>query len=252
MHQINAKPNQGVSKRCPQWIITIALVVALIGTVITVPALAATQEGHDEITYFLIDPQLGVVGAYRSGDQVFFFEAQRIIILEDQTPVLDVYARILDGNAQTIAVAASGPDLPAGWDIPQKVFTAEQTAAADLAQPMVSALASAGIDPAFELEHTIITQLVQSIAMQGLTTEGETTFSVPAIFGDDDSKLTEIATETRDYIDGLQQELVIDRSDSATALEVPHNLTSLSGSFRGIRFEAFREYVENQLADGPV
>jgi hypothetical protein len=181
-----------------------------------------------QITIFLADPQLGVVGVDQSGGNTLFFEAR--------TPAgsTQMSARLLDVSGRTIAI--SGHSMDSLWLATADFDAADATQSLSLAAGLPNALANVLNRNVFPNEYTAISNLASSAA-------GVTPGTTAAVF---DSITANLATPSQSVANAAAS---YDAS-AATALTSTRDASgNLSATFGSTAMQTFVESFPNETSD---
>jgi len=136
-----------------------ALVCAWAAMVLPAPdcaqSLSVPPVSQPKTTVFLADPQLGIAGAYQTGDATIYFETR--------TPdgSTEMSARLLDSTGRTIAI--SGHSMDAEWLPKTPVDNARAAQSLGLAGGLPAALAGAFDNIAFSSELALVSSLATGV-----------------------------------------------------------------------------------------
>lgn len=190
------------------------------------PALTEAQT-TPQITIFLADPQLGVVGVAQGGGNTLFFEAR--------TPAGSTMStRLLDASGRTIAI--SGHSMDSLWLITADFDAADATQSLSLAASLPNPLSNALNPNVFPNELSAISNLALSAAN---LTAGTTAAVI-------DSPTANLATPSQSVVNAAAS---YDAS-AASALTYARDASgNLSATFGSTLLQTFVESFPNETSD---
>jgi hypothetical protein len=204
-----------------------SMLIGLAGAAaLMLPALNVAQTAP-QITIFLADPQLGVVGVDQSGGNTLFFEAR--------TPAgSTLSARLLDASGRTIAI--SGHSMDSLWLLTADFNAADATQSLSLAAGLPNALANVLNRNVFPNEYTAISNLALSAA-------GMTPGTAPAVI---DSATARLAAPSQSVANAAASY----DAAAATALTSTRDSSgNLSARFGSTVMQTFVESFPNEESD---
>ena len=181
-----------------------------------------------QITIFLADPQLGVVGVDQSGGNALFFEAR--------TPAgsTQMSARLLDVSGRTIAI--SGHSMDSLWLATADFDSADATQSLSLAAGLPAALANVLNRNVFPNEYTAISNLASSAA-------GVTAGTSAAVF---DGVTANLATPSQTVVNAAAS---FDASAATALTSTRDSSGNLSATFGSTAMQTFVESFPNETSD---
>jgi hypothetical protein len=181
-----------------------------------------------QVTIFLADPQLGVVGVDQSGGNTLFFEAR--------TPAgsTQMSARLLDVSGRTIAI--SGHSMDSLWLVTADFDAADATQSLSLAAGLPAALAGVLNRNVFPNEYTAISNLASSAA-------GVTPGTSAAVF---DGVTAHLATPSQTVVDAAAS---FDASAATALTSTRDSSGNLSATFGSAVMQTFVESFPNETSD---